>query len=178
MHKTRPLFHSLLAFSLLFSFSALSQATSEPLDEEQPINITADSLEVQEQQGISIYKGNVIISQGSLNLEGDTVTIRHLNNQLQTVKTVGKPARFKRFSQVEQAWLKGQAHSIEYNTQNKTVLLIGKAQVEQPGKHLIKGPKIFYDINKQTLVAKGSEKTKGRVSVTFDPNTETKTPIQ
>lgn len=171
----RPL--SLLFFGCFFGLITLiispaTQATPETStipDEEQPIQITADRLEVQEQKGISTYTGNVHIQQGSLELSGDTVTIQHPNGQLQTVKAYGTPAKFKRFSQIDQAWLTGQANLIQYNTEHKTILLSGDAQVKQPGKHFITGRNIFYDIAQQTLMAKGSKDGQERVSVTFDP---------
>ncbi len=173
--QSRPLLTLFIGcfFGLIsLTISPTSQANpTNPItpDEEQPIQITADRLEVQEQKGISTYTGNVHIQQGSLELSGDTVTIQHPNGQLQTVKAYGAPAKFKRFSQVEQAWLTGQANLIQYNTKHKTILLSGNAQVKQPGKHTITGSNIFYDVAQQTLMAKGSKDGQGRVSVTFDP---------
>ena len=158
---------------LLFASSPIALAQTQALDEEQPVHISANSLDAQEKKGISIYKGNVIVTQGSLTLKGDVITVKHPNNQLQTVKSTGQPASFKRFSQADQAWLKGQANTIEYDALHKTVLLVGNAQVEQPGEHLIKGPRLFYDMTNQTLQAQGTEKEKGRVSVTFNPAAQT-----
>ena len=161
---------SLSAFLLASSPTILAET---PLpDEEQPVHISANSLDAQEKKGISIYKGNVIVTQGSLTLKGDVITVMHPNSQLQTVKSAGQPASFKRFSQTDQAWLKGKANLIEYDALNKTVLLVGDAQVEQPGQHLIKGPKLFYDMANQTLKAQSTEQEKGRVSVTFNPVTK------
>ncbi len=160
------------AFFIFFTlclFSLFSHAEPTTPDEEQPIHITADRLEVQEQTGISTYTGNVNIQQGSLELTGDTITIIHPNGQLQTLKAYGAPATFKRFSQVEQSWINGQANLIQYNTEHKTILLSGNAKVMQPGKHTITGSNIFYDVSKQTLMAKGSKDGQNRVSVTFEP---------
>ncbi|HHT00643.1 MAG TPA: lipopolysaccharide transport periplasmic protein LptA [Thiomicrospira sp.] len=161
------LFLSLLFISS-YSFAANIKTGSTP-DEQQPVNITADSLKVSEKEGKSTYKGNVVVIQGSLTLKGDVIHISHPNNQLTEVIATGKPANFKRFSQVDQAWLTGKANKIEYHAQNKTVLLIGHAQVEQPGKHIITGPKLFYDIANQTLQAQSTETEKKRISVTFNP---------
>ncbi len=165
-HLQSILFICFLATS---SIGYAQPATPNTPDEEQPVKISANSLDAQEKQGISVYKGDVVVTQGSMTLKGELITVRHPNSQLQTVKASGKPASFQRFSQVDQAWLKGQASTIEYNALNKTILLIGKAQVEQPGKHMIKGPKLFYDMSNQTLKAQGTEQEKGRISVTFNP---------
>ncbi|WP_321324652.1 lipopolysaccharide transport periplasmic protein LptA [Thiomicrorhabdus sp.] len=157
--------------SLMISNQAICQTQSNLPDEQQPVNISADSLIASEKTGKSIYKGNVIITQGSLTLKGETVDISHPKNQLTTVIATGNPATFKRYSQVDQAWLKGRAQKIEYNALNKTVLLVGDALVEQPGKHVISGPKLFYNIEQQTLKAQSSDTEKKRISVTLNPAT-------
>ncbi|BCN92790.1 lipopolysaccharide export system protein LptA [Thiomicrorhabdus immobilis] len=173
---TTSRFMAALLLGLLFSSSASMQAFAgdktpkgtQP-DESQPINITADSLKASEKSGKSVYNGNVIVTQGSLTLKGDVIEVSHPNGQLKEVTASGKPASFKRYSQVDQAWLKGHAQKIKYNAAKKTVLLIGNAQVEQPGKHIIKGPELFYDIANQTLQAQSTATEKKRISVTFNP---------
>lgn len=162
-----------LIFSVFFvsTSHAATEAKSMPIkpDEEQPVNISANSLKSSEKEGKSTYTGNVVVTQGSLTLKGNIINIFHPNNLLTQVIATGKQASFKRFSQIDQAWLKGKANRIEYHAQNRTVLLIGNAQVEQPGKHIIKGPKLFYDITNQTLQAQSTETEKKRISVTFTP---------
>ena len=44
-------------------------------DREQPINIEADQAEADDNLGVAIYKGDVVIVQGSMRILGDTVTI-------------------------------------------------------------------------------------------------------
>ncbi|GAB6069539.1 hypothetical protein JCM30760_06360 [Thiomicrorhabdus hydrogeniphila] len=160
--------------SLAISPFAMSETNSTLPDEQQPVNIIADSLLASEKTGKSVYTGNVVITQGSLTLKGDKVNISHPKNQLTRVIATGNPATFKRYSQVDQAWLKGKAQKIEYNVLNKTVLLIGNALVEQPGKHLISGPELFYNIDKQTLQAQSTKTEKKRISVTLNPATTDK----
>lgn len=152
---------------------AAENQTNLPEDQ-QPVNISANSLMASEKTGKSVYKGNVIITQGSLTLKGELVDISHPNNQLTTVIATGNPANFKRYSQVDQAWIKGKAQKIEYNAVDKTVLLVGDAMVEQPGEHTIKGPKLFYDMDKQTLQAQSTETEKQRISVTLNPSNREK----
>lgn len=151
------------------SVASSTSQNSSLSDDKQPIQIQADSLQASEKQGKSVYSGNVEIKQGSLLINGDRIEVKHPNGQLQKVTTIGKPASFKRYNPTENAWVIGQANNIEYDTLKKTVKLSGNAQVEQPGKHLIKGSVLFYDLTKQTLNANSSETKKQRVSVTFSP---------
>ncbi len=160
-------FYILLSLAF-FCSSAYAQEPAIP-DEQQPINIQANQLNASEKQGKSIYQGDVIVTQGSLTLSGDRIEVFHPQGTLNKAITTGKPAHFKRFNTTEQSWIYGKANQIEYDTQAKTVLLIGDAEVEQPGKHLIKGPKLFYDIEQQTLQAESTPEEKKRISVTFTP---------
>ncbi|WP_127471303.1 lipopolysaccharide transport periplasmic protein LptA [Thiomicrorhabdus aquaedulcis] len=157
---------------LAYAPKALAVETPKPSnvpDEQQPVHILADRLEVDEGKGKSIYSGHVIITQGSMTLTGETITVIHPNNQVQTIVSVGKPSTFKRFNPTDQAWLKGHANQIDYHAIKNTVLLQGNAQVEQPGDHIISGPQLFYDMAQQTLKAQSTAQEKQRISVTINP---------
>lgn len=170
------LFVTLVAYSSSSTANSISPKKAAPetpptADTQQPIEIQADRLQASEKQGKSIYTGNVKVSQGSLNIKGDRIEVIHPNGKLQKVITTGKPATFKRFNKIENAWVIGQANKIEYDSEAKTVLLVGNAQIEQPGKHQIKGSQLFYDMTRQTLQANSdaSQGDKQRVTVTFSP---------
>lgn len=147
-------------------------STAHSADQDQPINITADSMVSQEKSGKSVYKGSVVVTQGSMTLKGDVINVLHPKGKLNKLVATGQQASFQRFSEKDQAWLKGRADKIEYHANNKTILLIGNAKAEQPGKHVITGPKLFYDIQKKTLQAQSTSTEKRRISVTFTPATE------
>ncbi len=176
MHNTRL---TALFISVLFSLTAwpaFAEALADTTtpDEEQPVHISADSLDIQDQTGLSVYTGRVEVIQGSLTLNGDRITIQHPERSVQSIKVTGQQARFKRFDAVEQTWVKGRADFIHYQADERTLLLIGSAKVEQPGKHLITGPKLFYDMQNKTLKAQSTPKQKQRISVTLMPEPATK----
>ncbi len=160
-----------LSYLLLITPAICSANPSEKpvADSKQPINIQANQLKASEKSGQSVYQGSVEVSQGSLTLSGDKLEVKHPEGNLDLAIITGTPAKFKRFDTRENTWVHGQATTIEYSTKSKTVLLQGKAQIEQPGKQLIKGPKLFYDIEKQSLQAEGSPENNQRISVTFTP---------
>ena len=66
----RPLAALLLALLLAPPLAARDS------DSEQPIEVEADSLELREQENISIYEGNVSLKQGSLEISSDRLVIR------------------------------------------------------------------------------------------------------
>ena len=161
----------LLLFLNTFTFAAVANTASPSSlpDDEQPVHISADALDIQDQTGTSLYTGNVEITQGSLTLNGERIIIKHPGGIIQSLDAFGQQARFKRFDPEEQSWVYGRADQILYNAQQKTLLLIGNAQVKQADKHLITGPKLNYDIQNKTLKAQSTANQSERISVTLMP---------
>ncbi len=102
-------------------------------DRDQPIEVEADELEVREQEGISIYQGNVKLVQGSLEINADRVVI-HFNeaNELTLMEMTGTPATLRQLDDNQQEmW--GEAKQIDY-TQSKSLLeLRDSARLSQAG---------------------------------------------
>lgn len=169
-NRLKTLFISLLLSGLTLSANA-NETKQNPLpDDQQAVQISADSLDIQDQTGTSVYIGNVEITQGSLSLKGDKITIQHPDRELQSINAIGQQAVFKRFDTDSQSWVSGQADNIIYNAKDKTLLLVGSAKVEQPGKHLITGPELTYDMLNKTLKAQSTAQQKERISVTLMPD--------
>jgi len=159
-----------LLLTLLLTLSFNIQAADNDNFSQQPVEIQANQLTSSEKEGRSIYQGKVHIQQGAFELNGDKVTIEHPNNQIQTLIAIGTPAKFKRFNPKDDSWVTGHAEQIIYNADKRIVTLIGNAQVQQPNKHQITGPKLSYDLNRQLLNATGNQQSNQRISVTLQPN--------
>jgi len=83
---------ALIFVSVLFSISAFALST----DREQPILIEADKATIDNIKRVAIYEGDVIITQGTIRINANTVTLNYTQKQdIDKVTAVGKPARFK-----------------------------------------------------------------------------------
>ena len=74
--KIRPTKKQLLSLTSAFSgllISSLVFALST--DREQPIQIEADAAELDDASGITVYTGNVLVTQGTMRLWGNRLTI-------------------------------------------------------------------------------------------------------
>src|SRR5690554_3283058 len=85
------------ALLIATSFSLLSGlAHALPSDSSQPINVQADSAEMDDKRGVAIYRGDVVITQGTLKITGDTVTITLTKNgDIDVFTSVGEPAYYE-----------------------------------------------------------------------------------
>ncbi len=151
---------TLLLASLLFFYSFTVLALPE--DRDQPIEIIADSAVKDDKLGTTIYSGNVSITQGSLNILADKVTIFVVNEQATKIVAVGKPARLKQQPKPEEKDVVAKANTIDYLIVEEKITLISNASLNQDGSN-IKGQTITYDI-------KGAKsKAEGGVTVTVQP---------
>ncbi|PZQ37181.1 MAG: lipopolysaccharide transport periplasmic protein LptA [Pseudomonas putida] len=124
--KTLPLLLSLSA--ALGSASAFAL----PTDRDQPIRIQADNAHLDDKQGVATYTGDVIITQGSMMIKGNTVTMtRAANGDIDVVTSVGNLAYFEQQqSAAKPDKMKGWAVTIQYQAQKDTVILTDRAKVE------------------------------------------------
>ena len=145
--KTLPLLLSLGA--ALGSASAWAL----PSDRDQPIRVQADSAELDDKQGVAVYRGDVVITQGTLKITGDTVTItQNAQGELEVFTSVGKPAYYEQKPAVDKQIVKAYGMTIQYFAANERIVLIAQAKVIQEG-NTFEGEKIVYDTQRQIVNA-------------------------
>ncbi len=136
-------------------------------DSEQPIEVEADELEVRDQEKISIYLGNVVMVQGSLEINADRVVI-HLNeaNELVLIEMTGTPATFRQLNDDQQEIL-GEALNIDYKQSESLLELRDSARVSQAGD-IIESDLILVNTESSSLQA-GSTESDQRVKMLIQP---------
>ena len=124
-----------------------------PTDRDQPIRVQADSAELDDKQGVAVYRGNVVITQGTLKITGDTVTItQDANGDVEVFTSVGKPAYYEQKPAVDKQIVKAYGLTIQYFAANERIILLDQAKVVQEG-NTFEGEKIVYDTQRQIVNA-------------------------
>ena len=100
-----------LFFLLLVLLSSSTFAKSS--DQNAPLNIEADQVEMREREGTSTYTGNVKITRGSLKITGDKIFIQNKNGVLQLIKINGKPATFYQLNDLDEE-ISAESNEMEY----------------------------------------------------------------
>src|SRR5690606_11186965 len=86
---------------LLGCLAAACSAWALPTDRDQPIHVQADSAELDDRQGKAIYRGDVVITQGTLKITGNTVTVtRNARGEIDTFTAQGRPAYYEQQPEV------------------------------------------------------------------------------
>ena len=171
--KTLPLLLSLSA--ALGSVSAWAL----PNDNEQPIRIQANEAQLDDKQGVATYKGDVIITQGSMKITGNTVTItRNAAGEIDIVTSVGNLAYFEQLQKVgDPKPVQAYAVTIQYHAPQNRIVLIDKAKVINEG-NTTEGEKIVYDTVKQVANAGRANGTnvtapRPRIDMVIQPKSKT-----
>jgi len=159
----KPLHLSLLALVL-----AAPQALALKSDTQQPVYINSDTQQVDMKSNQVIFKGDVSLKQGSINIDADRIvaTGDPKTEAIKQIQAFGKPAKFSQLMD-DGKTLSGQAVELDYRISTDELTMKGQAQLTQDN-NTIKGSSIRYQIGKQKLVADSSKEE--RVTTILQPN--------
>ena len=148
-----------LALGAIFGVAPIfAQALST--DREEPIVIEAAAAEADNQTRITVYRGDVVITQGTLRITGDTVWIHYSDaNTITKAISVGKPAKFRQLADGKKDYMTADAERMEYHADQDLILLLGNARYGE-GKDKITAPRIVYD-SRQGRVKAGAQVDSG-----------------
>jgi len=139
-------------------------------DKEQPINIKADRLDIDEAKGISVYRGNVVLIQGSAKLYADVLRVySNAQRELSHIEAMGKPAKFRQLMDETHEEVTGEALEIIYQVTKEYVVFKGSAYFWKCGDEF-SGNEVEYFAPQNLVKARQSEQGDERVNVTLLPN--------
>jgi lipopolysaccharide export system protein LptA len=145
--------YKLLACALWFAL-ATPPALAERADRNKPVNLEADSVTVDDINKLSVYRGNVIMSQGTLMLRAERITVRQNDAGVERVSATGTPVAFRQRTDNGPELVEGFAENMEYFS-NGTLDLIGRARLRR-GVDELRGERISYNSADGTYKVLGS----------------------
>lgn len=157
----------LAAAALLFA----GTAAALPTDRNQPIHLSADRADINDHTGVSVFTGHVVLSQGSMRLWSDTLTVYHdKQDRITRMVAEGNPVRFREQPKAKGEPITGSAQRVDYDVATRVVVLEQNAQLTQ-GHNRFQGPRIEYDRNGDVVKATSAGGKSGRVEITLQPKT-------
>lgn len=161
---------------LLLALTVLTPLASHALssDRDQPIEIEADELEIDENRHLSRYQGNVSMRQGSLRIQADSVVLHFdSGNNLQWLDIVGSPAEFEQLDD-NQRPVSGSALKMKYYEPRSLIEMHGNARYQT---HLDKIESESITINTRTnALQAGQGDGRDRVRMLIKPRSQSVQP--
>ena len=162
---------SVLIFGLVLIASAALAQSPVALSQDQPIQISADALEVLQQKNTAVFTGNVIAKQGQITMNAAQMTVnyRSAGAQGQMGKGIYRiVAEGSVLFATPGETAKGDR--AVYDVDNNTIEIIGNVVLNRD-KNLLKGTKLDYNLATGRSVLVGSSNVPGgRVQGLFVPD--------
>ena len=95
-------------------------------DRQQPINLRADRIDIDQKKGLSLYRGHVVFSQGTLRLTAARAAVQNRANLVETVTAEGKPVTFRHRPEGQKEFVEGTASRAEYHALAQRMDLYGE----------------------------------------------------
>ena len=136
-----------------------------PEDTNQPIEIEAQSVVVDETTGFNEFSGDVEVRQGSLLLLAELIQVQTKNEEVVSMLAKGsleKPAKYIQSQENQARFVEATATKITYDVNAGMIFLVGNARLVQ-GFDSFSGDTLNYDINNDKVVVKGSKDGTERV---------------
>ncbi|MEE8482821.1 MAG: lipopolysaccharide transport periplasmic protein LptA, partial [Acidiferrobacterales bacterium] len=143
----------------------LSVIPSLGLGEDSPIYLRAQHITVDQRTGTSTYQGNVRLKRGQLSFAASRATVNHRNGDIDTIKAYGNPVIVNKRDAKINTLTTVSGRRLIYLAAPNTIIVTGKVITRQ-GKDVIQSAKVTYDIENDTLVATGLNRSL-RVNAAF-----------
>ena len=146
-----------IALGLPAGLAAAQVNLSKQHDSDQPIEISADSLEVQQDQQIATFRGNVDAVQGDIRLRADQLKVHYRNKSAAATdagKATAKPADKPAAKSTKGAKPGGQVGDATMGSSISRIDAIGKVFISSPDE-TAQGDTGVYDLDKHTIVLEG-----------------------
>jgi lipopolysaccharide export system protein LptA len=166
MQTLKTGFYAVLCAALL-----AAPAHAEKADRDKPVNLEADTVTLDDIRKVSVYQGNVVLSQGTLMLRADRIQVTQNASGLDKLSATGRPAAFRQKLDGRDEFIEGFADRIEYDSVNSQLEMIGQAQLRR-GDDELRGAQISYNANTEFYKVVGQPDAKtpaGRVRAVIRP---------
>ena len=164
---------ALLSILFLLAVSRSTLGFAENADRAKPINIEADRGAMDDKTSTAKFEGNVVLTQGTLLIRADELTVIQENDEFKKGIAVGNLAYFRQKREGYDDFIEGEAERIEYDAITDELRMFQNARLwrDQDEVH---GPFISYDAKTEQYLVDGSlsSANSGRVRAVIKPKTK------
>ncbi len=144
---------ALLWFPVLLAVPVCGPAADDI--RQPPIHLRADRIDIDQKKGLSLYRGHVVFTQGTLRLTAARAEVQNRASVLETITAEGRPVTFRHRPEGLTDFVEGEASRAVYHAPTRRVDLYGEVQVRR-GRDLFRGAVLHYDIGNESMIAESA----------------------
>jgi len=155
--------------------SVCMSANADRADRDQPVNVEADSVEIDDKKQEAVFSGSVVLTQGTLMLKADRIVVKQSESGFQSGVAHGKPAYFRQKREGYDDFIEGEAERLVYNGEAEKIELFTKAKLKRGGDE-VRGAYIsynalteFFEVNSGDSSTEAPGSPRGRVRAIIQP---------
>lgn len=157
---------------------------AEKADRDKPVNIEADRMNYDDLRQLNVFEGNVTLTQGTLVIRADKLTVRQDPEGFQHGTADKGPGGFAYFRQKREGldeFVEGWGERIEYDARSEKAELFTRARILRSGDD-VRGSHITYDARTEFYNVVGGRdiaspnNPEGRVRAVLQPRTNPASP--
>jgi lipopolysaccharide export system protein LptA len=160
-----------LAAGITTPFSASAERT----DRDQPVNLEADRVDLDDAKKEAVFVGNVTLTQGTLVIKADKINVKQDAEGFQYGIAYGNPAHFRQKREGTDEYIDGFAERLEYDGKADKMQMFTNARIQRGGDE-VRGDYISYNAVTEFFQVIGGGKSaataanpQGRVRAVIQP---------
>ncbi len=144
---------ALLLCAVLCAYAGAAMA--ERADRDKPVHLEADQVRIDDARQVSIFTGNVQMTQGTLTISGEQVVATQGPQGFEHGTITGKLASFRQKREGLDEYVEGYGQRIEYDAVSGIMDIYGQAHVKR-GEDDVRGDHITYDPRTEIFQVSGA----------------------
>lgn len=146
-----------LAATALILAGGVQSPRAEIGDRDKPVNIEADRVNIDDAKQVSVFDGNVRLTQGTLAIRADKIVIKQDNAGFQHGTAYGSPVAFRQKREGSNDYIEGYGERVEYDGKADKIEFFTRARVKR-GDDEVRGNYISYDAVSESYQVVGGGK--------------------
>jgi len=165
----------LVVLILAAGIGAPLAARADRADRDQPVNLEADRVDLDDAKKEAVFVGNVTLTQGTLVIKADKVIVKQDAEGFQYGIAYGNPAHFRQKREGTDEYIDGFADRLEYDGKADKMQMFTNARIQRGGDE-VRGDYISYNAVTEFFQVIGGGKSaatagnpQGRVRAVIQP---------
>ncbi len=149
----------LFCLPILLAAALTAPVLAERADRDKPVNLESDRMSADDAKKTSVFEGRVVLTQGTMVIRADRLTVKQDDKGFQFGTAVGNLASFRQKRDGLAEYIEGEAERIEYDGRADRVEFFNRAHLRRDCGDDVVGNYISYDAKTEQFSVQSAKGT-------------------